>query len=143
MLALQLAATCAAADAGASVRFAPASGVNAQVQVDGAEVSYTVSRGTSSHTGSLTIDTERRLFVTVADYNFDGFQDVAVHHLDDGMGTYSIYRILVYVPSIGSFHELRPTCGDEFINVVLNPQRKTLTSSTFKNNRMIACTRRF
>ncbi len=33
------------------------------------------------------------------------------------MGTYKIYRLFVFSPADKKFKEMKPTCGDDFVNV--------------------------
>ncbi|WP_261641168.1 hypothetical protein [Erwinia mallotivora] len=50
-------------------------------------------------------------------YNRDGYKDFSIWHLDEGMGTYKIYRLFFFSPAEKKFKEIKPTCGDDFINV--------------------------
>lgn len=78
--------------------------------------------------------TDKQTQIAIEDYNFDGYQDFACYHLDDGMGVYTIYQIFIYNPSSGIFKELQvPTKSaakcDEFCDIKINKQKKTLESS--------------
>lgn len=57
--------------------------------------------------------------------NFDVYKDFSVSYIDSGMGTYTLYRILVYDNTGDKFVEITPKCGDQFINVVLNTETLT------------------
>ncbi len=80
------------------VSFSPTRGINARVTIQGSRVDYEVWRGRSTKVGEFTVETERKLKIDVSDYDFDGYTDFAVSHIDDGMGTYSVSYIFVYVP---------------------------------------------
>lgn len=139
-----LSAVLAPAHAAQSVReFVPKCGIAAKVVVEDAQVAFEVTKGALRHADSVTIETEKALRVQVADYNFDGYDDFAVSHLDDGMGTYTIFHIYAYVPKTNKFVAMTPKCGDEFINVVLNKKRRALNNSYYADNVMKACTQKF
>lgn len=46
-------------------------------------------------TATIVVKTGQRLKVEVEDYNFDGHEDFAISHRDDGMGTYRMYQVYV------------------------------------------------
>lgn len=119
--------------------FAPKCGIQAKVLVNGGMVSYEASKGSDIKFGSFLVETEKPLRVEIADYNFDGYSDFSVSHIDDGMGTYSIFHIWVYFSGTNSFVPLLPKCGDIFINVVLDKSKRTLTNSYFSDNQMKSC----
>jgi hypothetical protein len=56
----------------------------------------------------------------VVDYNFDGYKDFSVSHIDDGMGTYTIYDVFLYSPKGNGFVAVLPRCGDMFNNILVN-----------------------
>lgn len=91
----------------------------------------------------VTMETERDAKVSVDDYNFDGFKDFSVWHLDDGKGTYTIHRIFVYAPKKGEFNEVFPACSDEFINLRLNKKKKLIISSYQKESTWAICQTKF
>lgn len=140
---LSLAVGAAASAGCAPTAFAPKQGISASVSVDGQQLDYEVRKGDSANTGALTLETEKTVRVTVADYNFDGYQDFSASHTDDGMGTYTLFHIFVYEPKTNNFVALTPKCGDEFINVVVNPKKRTLTNSYFADNRMKSCSAKY
>jgi hypothetical protein len=61
----------------------------------------------------------------VNDYNFDGHKDFSVWYVGDGMGKYLIYRIFTYSAKIKEFIELKPRCGDDFINFRLKEKAES------------------
>lgn len=126
-----------------SLTFQPACGISARVAVAGPRLTYEVSKAKATNSAALTVETEKAVHITVADYNFDGYKDFAAWHIDDGMGTYSIFRIFVYVPKANDFVEITPQCGDEFINIVLNVKKHTLSNSFFADNRMKSCSKKY
>ena len=132
-----------ASAAAAPTTFEPKCGISASVTLEGQQLSYEVRKGDSTSAGALTLETEKTVRVTVADYNFDGYQDFSASHTDDGMGTYTLFHIFVYEPKTNNFVALRPKCGDEFINVVVNPKKRTLTNSYFADNRMKSCSAKY
>jgi hypothetical protein len=81
--------------------------------------------------------------VEIDDYNFDGFKDFSLSHVDDGQGTYSIYRIFVYSRKTRNFVEIQPKCGDEFINIKLDKKNKTVINSYYSDNVMTGCSKKY
>jgi len=71
---------------------------------------------------------------TIADYNFDGYDDVAFSIPDAGMGVYRTFSIYLYHPGLKQFKELvepndpRANCSG-FCDVTLNQQKKLLMTS--------------
>ncbi len=124
-------------------RFSPDGSVQTMVTVANREVSFSTKSGRLRYNSKVLIDSENPVRVEIDDYNFDGFKDFSISHLDDGQGTYSIYRIFIYSKTAGTFVEIQPKCGDEFINVKLNKTNKTVTNSYYSNNVMIGCSKRY
>jgi len=78
--------------------------------------------------------TDKPTQIAVEDYNFDEYQDFSCYHLDDGMGVYTIYQLFIYNPASGLFKELQLPAQfaakcDEFCDIKINKQKKTLESS--------------
>ena len=98
------------------------------------EIYNTKNHHTQLITGIEASLTEKETHLITEDYNFDGYQDFACYHTDDGMGVYSIYQIFIYNPSNSEYKELKipsnysPKC-DEFCDVQLNKKNKTFESS--------------
>lgn len=92
---------------------------------------------------TIAIDTDKPVAIKVADYNFDGYQDFSISSLDEGMGTYRIYRIFTYSASREEFVEIHPACGDDFINVRLTQKSRTLINSYYSDNVMKTCTKKY
>ena len=112
-----------------SVSFSPARGIDVAVTNAGQVVSE-----------EIVVETEKKIKVNLADYNFDGHMDFSLSHTDDGMGTYQVYQIYVFSPAEHKFVQLTPKCGDEFINVVLSkPSQRTLTNSYVSQNQFKSC----
>ncbi len=96
-----------------------------------------------SGSGKLTLpSSERPLHIEVADFNFDGHEDFAVWHLDDGMGVHKIYRIFLYTPGQKTFEEALSRCGDTFINVRRDLRRRRLLSTHWSDNTPMSCVTR-
>lgn len=77
---------------------------------------------------------DREMHFAIEDYNFDGYQDFATYHLDDGMGVYTIFQLFIYEPINSQFKQLKiprnfgPEC-DEFCDIQINKKKKTIQSS--------------
>ena len=70
----------------------------------------------------------------IADYNFDGYDDVAFSIPDSGMGVYHTFSIFLYDPSLKVFHQLaeptesRAKCSG-LCDVTLDAKNKLLLTS--------------
>ena len=124
-------------------RFSPDGSVQATVTVANRVVSFSTQSGRLHKNSKVSIDSENPVRVKIDDYNFDGFKDFSIFHLDDGQGTYSIYRIFIYSKTAGTFFEIQPKCGDEFISIKLNKKNRTLTNSYYSDNVMTGCSKRY
>jgi hypothetical protein len=65
----------------------------------------------------IDVSSEKKNHITFEDYNRDGYKDFSVWHLDEGMGVYKIYRLFIFTPAEKKFKEIKPTCGDDFLNI--------------------------
>lgn len=121
------------------IKFEPETGVAVTLVPNKADLTVTVQTKTGSRDRVISFQTEKVMHLEVGDYNFDGFQDFSVWYVDDGMGTYSIHRVFVYDPKKSSFKELTPACSDEFLNLRVNKEKKTLRSMYYKVNVPTLC----
>lgn len=83
---------------------------------DSLEVSV-LEAGKQVNLENVNISSGKENHITFEDYNRDGYKDFSIWHLDEGMGTYKIYRFFVFSPADNKFKEIKPTCGDDFVNV--------------------------
>lgn len=115
--------------------FFPAPGAKAVVEVDGG-VTWKVNFGGRINSGKLDIDTEKPIYVDINDYDFSGHLGFAVWHVDDGMGTYSSYRVFTFSLSKNKFVERNPAplCGGEFVNLRVDKKRHLLLSTFWSRN---------
>ncbi|HHE5700239.1 TPA: hypothetical protein ACPEY2_004191 [Citrobacter amalonaticus] len=86
------------------------------VDNDSLEVSVSEA-GKQINLENVDVSSEKKNHITFEDYNRDGYKDFSIWHLDEGMGTYKIYRLFVFSPADNKFKEIKPTCGDDFVNV--------------------------
>jgi hypothetical protein len=87
----------------------------------------------------ITEETEKEIHIKIDDFNFDGFKDFSLSHVDDGMGTYTIDRVFLYSPKDAKFIEANSKCGDGFLNLQLLKRKKMLRSTYYANNRPKLC----
>lgn len=120
--------------------FSPAPGISTTVTTQDQDVTLIIRKGANLTSETIHIDTEKRLNLISEDYNLDGHKDFSISHLDDGMGTYTIYQIYLFSEKDGKFIAAQPKCGDEFINIVFSRIRRTLTNSYFSENKVKSCT---
>jgi hypothetical protein len=122
--------------------FVPTPGSLAHISVEANLTTVTLKSGGRVSTEKIIMDTEQKITVQVADYNFDGYQDFSLSHTDDGKGTYQIYKIYVFSSATKKFEQLMPGCGDDFINVVLSkPEQRRLTNSYSSAGTWKSCTK--
>ncbi len=122
------------------ISFSPKPGTIAHLSVNQNAVMVTLIGGAATTVERIDIETEKKVTARVADYNFDGYQDFSLSHLDDGMGTYRIYQIYVFSSAEKKFVQLKPNCGDEFINVTLSkPEQRRLFNYYFSDNGLKTC----
>jgi hypothetical protein len=116
--------------------FSPAPGIKATIEIDGEALIWTVDYAGGNNQGRVDVDTEKPIYLDVSDYDFSGQLGFAVWHVDDGMGTYSVYRVFTFSPSTKKFVERSPAplCGDEFINLRVDKKKRRLFSTIWDKN---------
>lgn len=113
------------------INFSPIPGVHAVVSEKHGEISYKLSGSHGVVEKSIDAnlaDTDTKLHLQSDDYLFNGTKGFAVMHLDEGKGTYDIYRVFTYSRKAGDFVERFPACGDEFLNLEVNAKMKYIKS---------------
>ncbi|MEB0225359.1 hypothetical protein RHM58_07515 [Pseudomonas sp. 10S4] len=123
--------------------FHPSKGVEATLALNGSVLVVGVKNGSRAESKTIDFEAINELHIQVDDFNFDGKKDFAVWQVDDGMGTYTVSRIFVYQPESGSFKELRPDCGDGFVNLRIERARKALLSTYWEMNKPKGCVTKF
>ncbi len=123
--------------------FSPTKGVDATLVLEGSKLNIAVKSETHSELRTIDFEAENELHMQFDDFNFDGDQDFAIWQLDDGMGTYDYYRVFVYQAKTGTFEELQPDCGDDFVNLRVDKKRKALLSTYWEMNIPEQCITRF
>jgi len=68
-------------------------------------------------TEDIDVSSEKKNHIIIEDYNRDGYKDFSLWHLDEGMGTHKIYRLFIFSKTEKKFKEIKPTCGDDFVNI--------------------------
>lgn len=76
-----------------------------------------LNHGKILSTEEIDVLSEKKNHITFEDYNRDGYKDFSVWHLDEGMGTYKVYRLFIFTPTEKKFKEIKPVCGDDFVNI--------------------------
>jgi hypothetical protein len=126
-----------------STVFSPTRGVSVSIAIEGPRVDYEIRKAGSVVSHEYVTQTENPLKLVLADYNFDGYKDFSVFHIDDGMGTYTVHYIFVYSPKANTFVELIPKCGHMFANLVRNKKGHTLSHMYYVDNVPTTCTRKY
>lgn len=89
-------------------------------------------------TEDIDVSSEKKNHITIEDYNRDGYKDFSVWHLDEGMGTYKIYRLFIFSQVEKKFKEIKPTCGDDFVNIRIDGEN--LINVIYDDNAPKSCT---
>lgn len=112
----------------------PADGMIIKADVEETELVYSISLKDEIKTNRIKFDTEKRLYLGSDDLNFDGYPDIFAWHTDEGMGSFSVYRIFIYLPKNNNFIENLPNCGDQFLNLKIDKKHKKIRSTYFEDN---------
>jgi len=123
--------------------FSPTQGIEATLVLEGSTLNVAVKGETHNESRTIDFEAVNELHVQVDDFNFDGVKDFAIWQLDDGMGTYHYYRVFIYQARTGTFGELQPDCGDGFVNLRVDKNRKALLSTYWEMNIAKQCATRF
>jgi hypothetical protein len=123
--------------------FSPTKKVEATLVLEGSMLTVAVKSDAHSESRIISFQAENELDVHLDDFNFDGAKDFAVWQIDDGMGIYTIHRIFVYQPEASFFKELAPACGDDFANLLVEREKRTLLSTYWKMNEPMLCVTNF
>jgi len=123
--------------------FSPTQGVEATLVLEGSTLNVAVKGEMHNESRTINFEALNELHVQIDDFNFDGAKDFAVWQLDDGMGTYDYYRVFIYQAKSGTFEELKPDCGDGFVNLRVDKKRKALLSTYWEMNIPKQCVTRF
>jgi hypothetical protein len=81
--------------------------------------------------------TDKKSTISIQDYNFDGYKDIGVWHMDDGMGTYTFWEIFIYNPVTKQLKSLKFDPMAEFLcelnDILIDKKHKTIISKCFEN----------
>lgn len=117
-----------------SLKFSPGKKSEVKLLWRGPRLDVSVNDNGHHKLSEFAFETDKRLHIKLEDFNFDGVGDFAVWHTNDGMGTYTIFRVFVYDAKKGMLIEYFPGCGDEFINLIIDKQNKILSSTYYEDN---------
>ena len=125
----------------ATVTFSPEPGVEVRINMEQSSIYCEVSKGDEKSITSFPLESETKRHLVVDDFNFDGKMDFSVWYIDEGMGVYAIHRVFVYSKK-KTLIEKFPDCGDVFINLKVDKERKRLLSTYYKENAPRICSTR-
>lgn len=123
--------------------FSPIKNAEATLVLEGSMLTVVVKSDAHSESRTIAFQAENELHVQIDDFNFDGAKDFAVWQINDGMGTYTIHRIFVYQPEAAFFKELNPDCGDDFVNLRVEREKRALLSTYWEMNEPKLCSTNF
>lgn len=127
------------------LEFHPVAGVDAIVTEVNGKISYRIrdKQGVVEKNIDIGIvDTDTRLHIQTDDYLFNGTEGFSVMYLDEGKGTYDVYHIFTYSMKSRDFIERFPVCGDNFLNLDVNKNKKYLKSTYYSDNEPRVCVTR-
>jgi len=119
--------------------FSPIKNAEATLVLEGSMLTVVVKSDAHSESRTIAFQAENELHVQIDDFNFDGAKDFAVWQINDGMGTYTIHRIFVYQPEAAFFTELTSACGDDFVNLRVEREKRALFSTYWEMNEPKLC----
>lgn len=122
------------------IRFARAS--SATVQARGGDVYYELQTTAGIRSATIATQTESAIHLEAGDYDFSGRQGFAFWSIDEGQGVHKLYRVFTFSRKRNDFVERHPHCGDAFLNLRVDAQRKQLISTFFENNVPKSCVTR-
>lgn len=119
--------------------FSPKNGIDIEAYTKGQMLFYKISASKKTESHKIGFDTEKKISLSIEDFNFDGHLDMSVSHIDDGMGAFTISRVFIFSPVNEDFYEILPDCGEQFLNLKINAESRKLVSSYFEDNIPVLC----
>ena len=135
-------ATQHAASAADSIAISSDQLTNATIEIRGSDIYYELRTPAGIRSATLATQTEKAIHLAAGDYDFSGRQGFAFWSIDEGQGVYKIYRVFTFSRKRNDFVERHPRCGDAFLNLRVDAQRKRLISTFFDNNLPKSCVTR-
>ncbi|WP_316876266.1 hypothetical protein [Ralstonia edaphi] len=130
------------ASAADAVAISPDQLTNATIEIRGSDIYYELRTPAGIRNTTIATETEKAIHLETADYDFSGRQGFAFWSIDEGQGVYKIYRVFTFSRKRNDFVEHHPRCGDAFLNLRVDAQRKRLISTFFENNIPKSCVSR-
>ena len=130
------------ASAADAVAISPDRLTNATIEIRGSDIYYELHSATGIRSGTIATQTEKPIHLVAGDYDFSGRQGFAFWSIDEGQGVHKIYRGFTFSRKRNDFVERHPRCGDAFLNLRVDAQRKRLISTFFENNSPKSCVTR-
>ena len=124
------------------ITISPDRAIKATIEVMGGDVHYQLLGATGTHSASIETQTEKTIHLETGDYDFSGREGFAFWSVDEGQGVYKVYRVFTFSRKRNDFVERHPRCGDAFLNLSVDVQRKRLISTFFENNVPKSCVTR-
>ncbi|MET3444804.1 hypothetical protein [Ralstonia sp. 1138] len=115
---------------------------NATIEIRGSDIYYELRTPAGIRSATIATETEKAIHLETADYDFSGRQGFAFWSIDEGQGVYKLYRVFTLSRRRNDFVERHPGCGDAFLNLRVDGQRKRLISTFFENNIPKSCVSR-
>lgn len=119
--------------------FSPKNGVDIEAYTKAQILFYKISASKKTESHQVGFDTEKKINLTIEDFNFDGHLDMSVSHIDDGMGNFTISRVFIFSTVNEDFYEIFPDCGEQFLNLKIDAESRKLVSSYFEDNIPALC----
>lgn len=120
--------------------FYPRTGLLVVVEVSKEYLRYSVENSNKSLAQvEVPLNIESVPHLQFEDFNFDGYVDLSVWYLDEGMGVYTVHRIFIFNPQRDDFEEVFSSCGDDFLNVRIDKKRQFITSTVYGEDGVRSC----
>lgn len=115
---------------------------NATIEIRGSDIYYELRTPAGIRNATIATETEKAIHLETGDYDFSGRQGFAFWSIDEGRGVYKIHRVFTFSRKRNDFVERHPRCGDAFLNLRVDAQRKRLISTFFEDNIPQSCVTR-
>lgn len=119
--------------------FSPCPGTTISAKASREELEYWISANKTTQRATVHLGIESTPHIAIDDFNFDGKSDLSVWYLDEGMRVYTLHRIFLFDASSSTLKEVASSCGDDFINLRTEKDKRRLLVTVFRGGQPELC----